>query len=78
MNHVPTLPPPIVRPAPVHRGRSRVPEQVQVLIGGRWLPARAHSARFTRRGPQTLIDCNGRLFWVNSARVRHPQSSVET
>lgn len=53
-------------------GDRRRPEPVQVLIGGRWLTARAHSVRESRRGRQVLIDCYGRLVWVNAARIRRP------
>jgi hypothetical protein len=43
---------------------------VQVLIGGRWLSAKAHAIRDGRLGSQVLIDCHGYLVWVTATRVR--------
>jgi hypothetical protein len=56
----------------------RRPAPVQVLVGGRWLTARAHAIRESRRGSQVLIDCHGRLVWVNADRVRRPGTQHET
>jgi hypothetical protein len=52
-------------------------EPVHVLIGGRWLTARAHASRQSHRGTQILIDCYGRLVWVNAARVRRLDAADE-
>ncbi|MFC5264628.1 hypothetical protein ACFPJ1_21160 [Kribbella qitaiheensis] len=49
------------------------PAPVQVLIGGRWLTAKAHAVRGGRRGAQVLIACYGRLVWITAGRVRRPQ-----
>jgi hypothetical protein len=49
---------------------------VQVLIGDRWLTAKAHASRDGRLGSQVLIDCHGYLVWVTAARVRQPGTPV--
>jgi len=57
-----------------HRVVPTAPAPVQVLIGGRWLTAKAHAVRGGgRRGAQVLIACYGRLVWIPAARVRRPQ-----
>ncbi|MFG1819635.1 hypothetical protein ACGFIF_38145 [Kribbella sp. NPDC049174] len=50
------------------------PVPVQVLLGGRWLTAKAHAIRAGRLGSQVLIDCHGYLVWINAARVRRPST----
>lgn len=49
------------------------PAPVQVLVGGRWLTAKAHAIRDGRRGPQVLITYCGRMVWIPAVRVRRPQ-----
>ena len=55
-----------------HRVTPAAPAPVQVLIGGRWLTAKAHAIRDGRLGAQVLIDCHGYLVWVTAARIRRP------
>ncbi|WP_133801193.1 hypothetical protein [Kribbella caucasensis] len=56
-----------------HRVAPAAHAPVQVLIGGRWLTAKAHAVRGGRRGAQVLITCYGRLVWITATRVRRPQ-----
>jgi hypothetical protein len=60
---------------PTHQAPA-APAPVQVLIGRRWLTAKAHASRDGRLGSQVLIDCRGYLVWVTAARVRQPGTPV--
>lgn len=59
-----------------HRVTPAGPAPVQVLIGGRWLTAKAHAIRDGRLGSQVLIDCHGYLVWVTAALVRRPGTRI--